>query len=1472
MPLNIFGDNNCYVLLSVEDSGVVGSGSRAGPVVTPHTLELTPRGRVILQMASPETARAYLPPEYRPGRLYSDTESEKMWMYSLGRALLDTTPRVAALTGSVSVSPPSALQSVLAAMIEPDPQRRASLMNLLDVISEYCRTRMISKPFTRIVMDMYREVIRSPQYIARNRAASSRQLHPHRWNQRTENNEKSIPPSCNYTKPHHVKGQIFKAQSRNSRSHPNLPSVLEPSTLHLTKHQFKSQTDIKSNGALLTDKTPSHIRTNSQPIYSECPNKPANDSEILNLANRKTDEKIPISVYSEPIYAFPVKPFLSSQDVRVNGLTVKHTQNQNSHYIRPNGKINLDPTTANNNCNYNPNPQKHIKDSHLGQVPFRSIEIIPDSSHQNRPAHLALHRQYSSPQIQSRNLAGQNLRSNSVESIIESQKQYHNQHQQKQKLYQNPDKIYHSQPQEQMERHQESTYNVQSSVVNNAVTNYSYPGVISLPEPPNNPPPPKPPRNLQVRNGPRARRGKPVQRAPSRLYRALGGPVRCLNKTQCVGPEFVVRANQPSKFLKIGDPKGNNVGRLVVILLSGQRIDVVCDRNRITASHLFQAIIQAEQLEENFTLGLAALLAGDFAMLPPETKLHKVAPPGWLNDKNKAGPLCLPTSFMLYLRQRFFLPSLRGIRSWISKHLLYLQIRRCILEQQLVCSVPQLVNLTGLALQAEFGNYNENEHGRGNYFLLEHYVPETLILSNSEERSQVNLSNETLTLQLHQAHQNRRGLDPNTAEELFITHSQELDDYGLHLYIATIDARELNKIIQQLSKESKLKKINYQPNDTIVNVEGKENVYAIPKNISPEVNKSVKSNDKNNKVRKAETNIWFGIYGQGVKLFKRAGQVREITELVRLEWRDIHTLTYSKNGLVIYTKQNGRKHLKFHLKMDHKKSYYAFNLTSLHHQFFQKFRSGLTSHQDLIKDFGVALVTESSANIKSKSKVKVKIGSVTKAANVTDKSLEDSQNKENENPDKDSSPSQISNDSVCYTPEDDGLYAQVNARLEPEGARLEPEGASRDTEDESERAQLNERDKLDNCRVFRDDAYNYQSIGQLCKSIYDIPKLMSSNGYKSSDKVAIHPEELYAAIDKSGGSKKNQLHVYRSTESASDWNAENDAKNYSKIKTSSLPSSNSNPASANLQQDQQGSRTPSLPRRLGVKMGTRAIYGNSLAPKDSADEFESMSLKSDSVSSIRSLVHSNESPMAEAYVLNADLRIDDETFHISNDETMSTSLMARLEELSFVEERILRTIKLERGHGGSIGLQVTEGNDGGVYVQAISVGGSADMAGNINKGDRIVAINGHSLLNFRYEDALKLLQNSSCQTIELVLSQIINHSNYIDNYSCNQDNIKATRNQLQSTINDKSDNSLDTQTTSSLTSRWLAPSKSCDPTASVQNTSSAYSSAASSTMGNYDAKNFYNIDGISRNGINSASILINIEDLDISSSSHQVFI
>lgn len=96
-------------------------------------------------------------------------------------------------------------------------------------------------------------------------------------------------------------------------------------------------------------------------------------------------------------------------------------------------------------------------------------------------------------------------------------------------------------------------------------------------------------------------------------------------------------------------------------------------------------------------LGLSALIAGDFVFLPSDTRISKAFP---TSDTGQINPT-------LFMRVRFFLPSLRGIRATQARHLLYLQLRRSILEHQLPCSFTQLIELNGLALQAEFGDFNE---------------------------------------------------------------------------------------------------------------------------------------------------------------------------------------------------------------------------------------------------------------------------------------------------------------------------------------------------------------------------------------------------------------------------------------------------------------------------------------------------------------------------------------------------------------------------------------------------------------------------------------------------------------------------------------------------------------------------------------------------------------------------------------------
>ncbi|XP_076672458.1 uncharacterized protein LOC143371323 isoform X5 [Andrena cerasifolii] len=1569
--------------LFLSNGGVVG-GSRAGPVVTLHTLELTPRGRVLLQLAPPETARAYLPPEYRPGRVYSDTDSEKMWMYSLGRALLDTTPRVAALTGTVSVSPSSALQSVLAAMTEPDPRRRASLMNLLDVISEYCRTRLQSKPFTHIVMDMYREVVKSPQFAARRRVVyqqfnpppplrnplerpeqSRRQSnYPHHHQQAPQQHEPlqsthsqptshhqhqdrpyhssthfnparqcqqdqvqrslsqfhlhqhqqlqeppqqpQIPKTHHFPHRHPAKGALFKLQSQNSHSHPNLTSLCgQQSQQHRRQEvnaedrrgQFQSQLNVQASGrqagpAIHHQRRHHHSRTYSQPVYSRLQHTRSSG----NLPTTVVDETSPGgNVYSDPIYALPVKPFLSSQDVRVNGLSVKP----------PVGHCNED-AYAGTTISRRPSAAGYSHPDIATSATDRAREeIYGKSAGRGNPA---LRRQHSNPQLPSREQQEEELKRFPEQNHVPNDHRCPGSRRKEEQVVQQQNPVSSMR-----------VRSVQGPPKPPRIITTLKKATFSDVESSKSEPPAKPPRNL-IKNGPRARRGKAVQRAPSRLYRTVGGPTRCFNKAQCVGPEFVVRANQPPKTLCVGQVKAGNSGRIVVIMLTGQRVEVTCDPQKVTAGDLFQAIVQAECLDENFTLGLAVLLAGDFAILPPDTKLNKVAPPGWLSSGKSKGLLGLPTSFMLYLRLRFFLPSLRGIRSWISKHLLYLQIRRCILEQQLVCPHHELINLTGLALQAEFGNYNVNEHGCGDYFLLEHYVPESLILNIDQHQSQpCNGGTEALRARLHQAHRDRRGLDSNKAEEMFVTHAQTLPDYGSHYYIATVDSKELEKVMAQ---QRRRKTSDSRDSSDELLLDATEDPYGRPQEYPPRgripiprlgsceiipkfpysgdeakpqgLTRSATSNDiyagqkspkcrkeacnnNNNNVnnnnninhsgksgksgkKKTESNVWLAVHAQGLKLFERGGEPRERVELAQFQWKDIQTLSYSKSCLVVYSKLNGKR-CKFKLRMDHRKSYFAFKLTSLHHQFFLRLRSELTSLQGLAKEFGVPMTTETKASpSKSKSqdtKTKIAIANTVKNAQLRPNyvmQLEEYQNKENENPQKDTNAAPKTKDDHrepgLYSFEEDALYAQVNVRLEPEGE-------SRDTEDESERSLTipNEPLSLD-AKGIKSDGKLYNcprmELGTETECGYSVPKIVTPNDVDQLTKPE-NPEELYTAINKVGISRKNEFPVPEEV-----WDVADVKKSLHKIKTSSLPNYGTSRQTG-------GYRTPSLPRRLGVKMGTRAIY-SSVAQKDTAltDDMESLSLKSDTESSIQSLsARSTESPQPEAYVLNADIRTDDETFHVTDDESMSASLAARLEELSFAEERILQTIQLERGHGGSIGLQVTEGNDGGVYVQAVSVGGSADMAGNVNKGDRIVAINGQNLLHLRYEEALKMLQSTS-DTIELVLSQPALRKNVTSRQNHEQAVVQNNYlNGIRFDVSSEAD-------TSSVTNKWLVQ-RTTDG-ASVQNTSSAYSSAASSAMGNHNANSLYMSDLVDNGALKSASMLLSIEDFDVSRTSRQVFI
>lgn len=98
--------------------------------------------------------------------------------------------------------------------------------------------------------------------------------------------------------------------------------------------------------------------------------------------------------------------------------------------------------------------------------------------------------------------------------------------------------------------------------------------------------------------------------------------------------------------------------------------------------------------------------------------------------------------------------------------------------------------------------------------------------------------------------------------------------------------------------------------------------------------------------------------------------------------------------------------------------------------------------------------------------------------------------------------------------------------------------------------------------------------------------------------------------------------------------------------------------------------------------------------------------------------------------------------------------MEKLNNLSFAEERILSSVIIERDEKGSLGLQITEGSDGNVYVQSVITGGPAYKTGNVQHGDQVVAVDGESLLGVKYNQALHLLKNRG-NKVEFILARLM---------------------------------------------------------------------------------------------------------------------
>lgn len=967
------------------------------PLVTPNYLILSAKGRVELQQnpshgfIPPPHLSGYLAPEYRPNKHWTDTETEKMWIYGLGETMKRASLTSHAATSRLSIE----LCRVLTDMTRFPASSRASLMNLLDVISEYCKKRQQSRPFSHIVMDLHQEAMAAVElaYETPWGPPAMPELKP-RTSQRSDSKHTEATGTIPRRWPGYVQSRTTTKEASTSMENVAfLPEGGVPGSVCRPKSMCVPQTPYYE----------------SENIYDELPTD----------YNRYSDE---------------------------------HRNNGSGDH----GEFKMPKTVKKCSC-----------------------ETSCDSSCARR-----------------------------------------------------------------------------------------------------------------LRKG----RRNPVQRAASRLYTAGKTESKCGSAGDCVGPEFVVRASLPNKKLALPDHKNSNRKNVLVILLNGQKLDILCNPNTTTAGQLFELIIQKEHIEENFMLGMSALIAGDFVFLPSDTRICKAMQPS-----ESMGDM--PGTLTLFMRVRFFLPSLRGIRSPQARHLLYLQLRRSILEHQLPCSFSQLIEMDGLAMQAEFGDYKEKEHGTSDYFLLEHYVPDTMACAVDDHKY--------LREELVKSHKSKYGMIREKAEEDFISCAQKLTHYGGHFYTATWTLKD-----------------------------------------------------------NSAKDVWLYISAQGINLYKR-GQTTsncgpELYEM--FDWKNIQTLCYSKRYLCVIPKENkffASKLKKYKLKMDHKKSYFTFRLASLHHQFFLRLRTEYASLQSLSQQFGIPL-----------KEMKNETNSLYKLEALTE-----------------------------YKDLDLGT---VNADTE---FRIEFRPSSRNSD-------LSEN-------------YKYRRS----KSADDFPNGDDKEKWNS-----------HYVVEKKIGE---------------------------------------NPSSHGSQYVSGVSNVTD--KRRGVKMGTRAIGGTgcrisrSMEAVNARDDLESLSLQSVSLhcssNSIRLSGNELLSPNSNAYILDSTIKAYSNIlpdFH----ESLSESLLDKFNNISFTEERVFSTVVVEKGRNGSLGIQITQGSDGNVYIQTVISGGAAHLTGNMMTGDQIVAVDHQSLLGMKYEDALNLLKSTGPK-VEFILSRVVQNGNGINHSK----SLSLDPNMLQAKVN-----------------------------------------------------------------------------------------
>ncbi|XP_018085888.1 tyrosine-protein phosphatase non-receptor type 21 isoform X1 [Xenopus laevis] len=128
----------------------------------------------------------------------------------------------------------------------------------------------------------------------------------------------------------------------------------------------------------------------------------------------------------------------------------------------------------------------------------------------------------------------------------------------------------------------------------------------------------------------------------------------------------------------------------------------------------------------------------------------------------------------VYFGVVYYVPSVSQLQQEITRYQYYLQLKKDILEGKIPCTLEQTVQLAGLAVQADFGDYDQYE----SQDFLQRYALFPVGWIQDEKTLEEATKNVALL------HQKLRGLSPPDAELLYMQEIERLENYGEESYPA----------------------------------------------------------------------------------------------------------------------------------------------------------------------------------------------------------------------------------------------------------------------------------------------------------------------------------------------------------------------------------------------------------------------------------------------------------------------------------------------------------------------------------------------------------------------------------------------------------------------------------------------------------------------------------------------------------------